>query len=576
MTFVALTALSEYWTQGEAQHYLGPWCLFPDHLNLRERERDRVLPSVWGNRESFHQTAQNTQLWTNRLVHFLGETLNITYQWNLSKRYWQLLLWAWTNNFVAETIDRYAAVQQALHLLGHFRTKGLDPMYPLQLGSVRPEIRKQIFELHRFSRILRFLDVPFEEVPPPAHYNWHPETALDQLEERLTHPVQFRKESVLLGFVQYRTEEVLALFRSCKLNPVRAEQIQQSIRLPDAPPSSPLRAQLSSFAPQCEEEELLAALLPIYLPTSLFEAMPAQRQYIARTYPLLPRLIISGLGCQESEGFRVLCAEAVEAGARLVGVQHGAMYGMYSHLPCREFEVSVCDRYLAWGHQCITGENITDVPCPALSHYQSKPIRSRAEDRIVLFANQLFPFLQDFRSSVKAYGSDNYFDWQVRLLAALTPSIRTRLILRIKHAGDLEIYRRLTRYFPEITIESKELSFDDRIGSCALAISDCCSHVYAEVMAVVPTVLLWNPAIWEVTENAERHLSALRDVSVYFANPESAAAHISTIADNPASWWATPAVQGAVNRYLKHYFNPKSDWQEEWNRALETQRINSV
>ncbi|MFP5407176.1 MAG: hypothetical protein ACLGHY_12850, partial [Gammaproteobacteria bacterium] len=255
--------------------------------------------------------------------------------------------------------------------------------------------------------------------------------------------------------------------------------------------------------------------------------------------------------------------------------QHAATYNTYRFLPARDFELRIADHYLAWGPLPGSASSAPTVPCPALSHYVERARRASARRHdpqdLVFFANQFVPHLMDFRSSVRAHGSDEYFDWQIRFFDALSSETRSHVILRVKGRSDSSLYAFVKRRFPEITIEGKEVSFDERIRGCRLAVCDCLTQVYAECLMLVPTVLFWDPLIWDQCAAAQALHGALRQAGIYQDSPEAAAEHVGAVWSHPEAWWRGAAVAAARDEYLHGLFDISADWQATWSALLERQ-----
>ncbi|MFP5405932.1 MAG: hypothetical protein ACLGHY_06190, partial [Gammaproteobacteria bacterium] len=162
MNPVALGSLAHFWPAGNDLRYLGFWCLLPDHVGRWREERDRILPSPWRDRGRFEAAAGQVRRTSGKLVQFIGELLNESLGTRFSQRYWTIVLWVWANWFTAETFDRYAHLLHARDLLNDFDTAGISPSIPIDVGAFREPFRQELFELQRLSRMLHWLEMPFE------------------------------------------------------------------------------------------------------------------------------------------------------------------------------------------------------------------------------------------------------------------------------------------------------------------------------------------------------------------------------------------------------------------------------
>ena len=88
-------------------------------------------------------------------------------------------------------------------------------------------------------------------------------------------------------------------------------------------------------------------------------------------------------------------------------------------------------------------------------------------------------------------------------------------------------------------------------------------------MLLKPTILFWNPKIWEMNDEAEPYFDNLRQVSILFDSPEDAAARVVDLYENPWEWWNRKEVQEANHRFLERFALARADWLCQWAEALE-------
>jgi putative transferase (TIGR04331 family) len=89
----------------------------------------------------------------------------------------------------------------------------------------------------------------------------------------------------------------------------------------------------------------------------------------------------------------------------------------------------------------------------------------------------------------------------------------------------------------------------------------------------VPTILFQNPNLWETRDEARPYLEDLRRAGILWESPESAAAKVAEVYDDPEAWWTQPAVQEARNRFVERYAYASPDWSKQWASALKEEAL---
>jgi putative transferase (TIGR04331 family) len=82
--------------------------------------------------------------------------------------------------------------------------------------------------------------------------------------------------------------------------------------------------------------------------------------------------------------------------------------------------------------------------------------------------------------------------------------------------------------------------------------------------ADIPTILFWNPRLWEMRPAAEPYFEALRSASILHDSPEAAAAHFSSVVDDVQAWWQGVAVQQAREAFSRQFALTARNWPTAW------------
>ena len=74
----------------------------------------------------------------------------------------------------------------------------------------------------------------------------------------------------------------------------------------------------------------------------------------------------------------------------------------------------------------------------------------------------------------------------------------------------------------------------------------------------VPTILVWDPTLWELRDSALDAFADLKAAGVFHPDPDSAAHHVSEIWMDTEDWWRSTEVQDSVT-----HFNERYNWGPE-------------
>ena len=69
----------------------------------------------------------------------------------------------------------------------------------------------------------------------------------------------------------------------------------------------------------------------------------------------------------------------------------------------------------------------------------------------------------------------------------------------------------------------------------------------------VPTIMFWNPGLWELRRTAEPYFAALKKVGILHEAPISAAEMVVQVWEDVQAWWRRSAVTEARLRFCERF-----------------------
>ena len=89
------------------------------------------------------------------------------------------------------------------------------------------------------------------------------------------------------------------------------------------------------------------------------------------------------------------------------------------------------------------------------------------------------------------------------------------------------------------------------------------------LMSGIPTILFWEPGLWELRPSAQPSFDMLRESGILFDEPEAAAAATARAYASADRWLANADVARARERFLDRYALQRKNWRREWLQRLD-------
>lgn len=588
--FLATTALSEFWEKDRKILFLGSWCLRQDRRSEWERLAFQVMPSPWKDRARYYEAARYLDQYGERALTWLTEYLNGLHGVSRSSRYWRILAGPWLMYLLHATYDRYVHLAEAFHHDPDLQTIALAPasfMTPQDSIEAIEWMGDDPYNLQLFSQVLQGMGYAFPvrelpdrwsvngaastHCPGPSLFRRSVHRGLGLFEETVAKLRGSDWHAALCDFELPRALLWRLAWRSgLHVLPLKVER-EWSSPVP-RPVMDERRKGLALLPSTSEFESILSGMLPRNFPPLYLEGYERAKAEVLRRYPKIPSVLVSATGWHGNAPFKFMAAEALAKGRRLLTVQHGGGYGIYRHAPYELHESRVGDRYLVWGWADENGSTRRNVPNPKLSSLVMNRQKTRSVDAsgTVLFLATAHPrYLRRFHSAPVGSQWDGYYQWELRFLAAVSDRTRRAILFRPCYDFFHEYLVTISGQFPDVRIDEGQ-PFYQRLQQARLVVIDHCQTSFLETMAAnIPTILFRDPSCWEVRDEAAPYFDALREAGILWNSPETAAAKVSDVYDDPHAWWNSRTVQEARTRFVNRYALVREDWLARWTQILE-------
>jgi putative transferase (TIGR04331 family) len=544
-----------------------------------------ALPSHWDEWEKLDQRYTYLENLYENHLNSLTSNLNDCHRENHSSRYWRIILGPWLGVFVGVIYDRYLSIKSAIDSNKVTHT-WIPPMKPEQWVPAeaftflsQAAHTNNNFNLYLYSRMITELrQFPFEYKENESSHS-----LLDSKESKpltLLASVKKRSKNLLEGIskrVPDRFNQIV--FSASGLSVWNLLKLQFSLRqLPYfrspcivshiTPINKILRDSIKLPQGASEFESLLSDLIVEQLPTSFLEGYSTMRDKSLDAFPKRSKAIFTSNDFTFNDGFQFWAATQTEQGAKLILSQHGGGYGMLDPLVTGSHELKICDKYFTWGWTRKDQPKIVPIAAVKLqgTKYKIKP----DSNGTILWVTNIGP-LFFIRIDHIIGGCDwvKYFLRQARFANVVCPEVFKLLLVRFHHAEyGWNERKRLADRHPSLKLYDGTDSMLSQIRRSRLCIHDFFGTTWIETLSMnFPTVTFWNPRI-KIIKSAQPYLDDLRRVKILHDTLESAAEFVNEIYEDPMSWWMSPELQQAKDRFCYQFARKSDHWREEWKEEL--------
>jgi putative transferase (TIGR04331 family) len=575
------TADENYWKTDEKILFLGPWCLLPGRREVWGKLDHHVLPYHWDDRSRFNADYEYAKNIAKRCLLELVPQLNGLHGFAGSYRYWNMVCGAWLRDFVGICLDRYLSIQTAADL-GRIRNVLVPPLDHNRSVSAEPDIYQPHYLSPDFNNYLygyliqTLRPFPFETVLPSsgALAPTHPEKKPYTLKSIMAGSCEwiFRaapralKQVVLANTYLSKPDLCRLALRLRQLPALHAGRgVGSQTRRYDEGARAKLRLSLG----EKPFEQILAKLLPLRLPQTVFEDFSSLRNKASRTFPKSARVIFSANFYGASDLLRMWAAQETSAGAKLLLHQHGGNCGTALCSANEDYEIEIGDKFYSWGWTKEGADHVHPLPSTKLSG-TTRRFKPRQDGDILVGCDTAFPSFYRFASMPVGHQINWCHDDYISFLTNLGPAASAASLLRLYPRdygwGEESLYRRA---LPDLRIYQGSESIYRQLNRSRLYICGSNQTTFLETLAAgFPTVIFLNPRFWEIRAEAQPFFRELCEVGIGHHSPISAAALVNDVAGDPFIWWRRSEVQAARKRFCDRFARVRDNWLSLWQEEL--------
>jgi len=316
----------------------------------------------------------------------------------------------------------------------------------------------------------------------------------------------------------------------------------------------------------------IVSLLPEVFPAVYLEGFAHLRDEVRKRWPRPPRILLTSVGWNVNEAFKMLAAESLASGGKLWISQHGGGYGMQETIENERHERTVADLYLTWGWRDSVprgkpgGARVVAMPNPRLSSLPEPADVPGNEWILTTCSLPRYPYRWYAANAPISHRFHDYFAAQKKFVETLDASALATLRVRL-HASEFGWRNgaRLQDRFPSIRFDESRVPWRERMRFARLIAVDHPQTTLLEALAAgIPTVAFWPPEDWAMRPDAAAYFDALRTAGILFDDPAAAAARVLEILSFPSRWTESAAVSNARRRFCDRFARRSPDWEHDW------------
>jgi len=557
------TSLEESWPDAKEQIlFLGQWCQRFSRRGLWNGLPYQVVPYHWDTRSKLAEDYRYLTDLYERALLSLHRCLNEVHHTDHGVRYWRMVAGPWLWKYLHVLFDRFEVIRTA-EAVGFDTSIVLDGALslppPTDTAHFIDNLGSDTWNHAVFARILslRGFGNRLQSGPPLPE----PECAREQ--PRPLRPLARRL------FDRYNTVAVRAsrendvVMYQTYLDP--REELRLGVMLSQVPcirpplprtgqgisPERDRRAALTlDLQVDSPFESAVAGEIRQDLPVILLEGFEQlERTSADLPWPTNPRAIWTSNAHCSGDVFNVWAAEKTERGIPLIIGQHGGHFGTSAFNPTEDHERNISDVSLTWGWTESNGHRYE----PAGQFPAVQPLKGGFSERpnAVLVSHVMTRCAKEATAGIIGSQWLNYFDFQSQFIESLPEDIRKSFVIRTVY-NDLgwdQVERWESRH-PNVIVDAGEMPLLKLVDDCRLYVATANSTTFLQAFYLgIPTILLWDPAHWELRDSADGAFRALESASVYHPDPVHAAEFIGEIWTDTDAWWRSAEVQSAVNGF---------------------------
>jgi len=538
---------------------IGGWSSTCKYISNPNSKISSFIDYHWDDRQKLRRDYSQLLALYDSLLPILAIKLNELHRKTYTERFWEIIVGQWLLTFINVAFDRWSMIDDAIG--NHSITEVLLDINPKTMSASNStaafhsdSISDEWNSLLLLDIALcRNLDVRVNHVEKPAISTPNP------VRELLTRPLRRfvvtlsrslqRKNSVLISHGYMPLKIYLKMMIHLKQIPF----FYFEEKLHSYPMQDNLRNWKLESGHEGIFENFLVHAIPKYIPRSIIEGH-IEIDEKSRKLPTKPKAIVSFVEHYCGDMFKFWTAQNTEMGTQFFVVQHGGHFDAGAWDLSQDMDYRICDRWFGWGKR--------KRPKPYVGAFNTKLSGSKNLKRGAMPEGDLLIELGSVpkwfytNMSMPLSGQwDRHDAINLKMVAHLPVCIRNRTVVRLfpQNFGRLQIERWLG-VLPSEQVNDGSGSIWSLRRKARLVVSTYNATTYLETFAAkIPTLLFWDPTLWEIGDAASGYYEQLKEVGILHFSEESLVTKISEVWQDTFAWWDSIQVKDARAQFCHEF-----------------------
>ena len=574
------TAIEETWGHTDQKAVLlGEWCKTMQNEDFLKSKNYEQIAYHWADREKFIKDYEYLELFYERVLESLSESLNQYHQTQHSLRYWRILLGPWLLTYVAIIWERWESLRLAfdssdfneMHSL-KFNRDNLIPQDYYKFDTIWTD---DFWNHHLFSEMIhyqfskriniRYLDQGYSFDVNNKSNTKMKKTTKSKLIRFIDSCFALIQNNYKVVFVEpyFDRFSLLSLSFRLKQLPRRHYEFFQTVNYPSV--NQERYSRNIDINATNDFEEFFQQHIFSQIPIAYLEGFHELKR-VASSIKTNGDVIFTANAHLDNDLFNCWAGGQVEDGKRLVVSQHGG--AIRSNFTNFDHQEKIADTMTVW-HKPYMSNQVQLTPNKLISGLRQtifNVISKKTSSNLTLvgFETSRYSFRAQAGPFAKNYSDD--YDQKITFANALNQEITDHLSIRSYSRGNGWTCSR-DRYARDLGRDkiSNYSSLKQALSHSKLVVCTYPLTTFSEAMhSNIPTILLFCEEHWPFHPQFDDLIEQLKRNKIIFTDPLKAAEHINQVWDNPDEWWLDPSTRRAIDYFFEMCGTVGDEWTVEW------------
>ena len=587
--FLVTTPIKESYGPLNKNIFLGSWC-FAEEVD--DKKKYKTINYHWSDKKKFKKDSVYIDKITGKLCNLLSKNLNKIHNLNEDSKYWNLLIYPWTHNYVSTMYERWESIQKLLKS----NKETIFNSYELKINEKNLTSKNHLDFIKNtfkdtwnhivFLRIIKYLNLKKINLIKKNYRAFNKESEvklsiekknifyyLISLYELIIAKFAFRFNKIIFESFSFPTKEFFKISIKNLIIPSLYKNLFEDIGSKEDINLNKRKIEFKHFKKNNSKDKFFNFLydnLINDLPASYFEnflVIKKKMSYLANK----KKFIISMRSWNYNDQFKICAAELVKKKSTYFTCEHGGgLVGEFMNL--KNYNGKIVN-HIHYDVDSLYRKKSARLS-PTINVIDKGEINTENNKKLNITFLEGAKYSHKIMSSAKAEEGINQISELFSFIDSLPSKIKNNVLLRAKRPYTLNIKKRFERKFgKEKFNDNWKENFFDFAKSSKLMIVNYPQTAFSSCMYYnVPTILVCNKKYWFFKKKSLKMFNLLKKNNMAFENFEDAQKYIEKNWEEIYYWWNNKKIQKIRKLFLKDFFNIEENGLANWLNFVSIQK----